>query len=145
MEAAEFERRAVERLDPVMRPYGFPFDPQSGGFSLLFHCDGDDLDRIRHRWPGWFGEVAAVYAPQDVVCLDLWVQRMPHPYERVGDRWDWSFEVSPEEIARFVGVDDVERLDVLSPGDAVPWLAQLAVVLGRYLDAVDAAESARRD
>ena len=144
MEASEFERLAVDRLDPVLRPYGFPFDPQSGGFYLLFHCDGDDVERVRERWPSWFAGVAATYGPDEVVCLDLWVERAKHPHQRFGDRWDWSFEVAPEEMARVVGEDAIGRLDELALGDAVPWLDALADVLARYLAAVAAAEAAHR-
>ncbi|WP_370324118.1 hypothetical protein [Euzebya sp.] len=125
-----FARAVIDRLEPVFAPQGFPVQRSNADDrSVLFHCDGPLVGVVRRRCPTWFGDVAARSGDDPGLCLDLWVQ--------VGDDgWYADLEgVQDGELAAAVGVGAVARLQALRTGGLHPWLDQVAVVYGGFLDA----------
>jgi hypothetical protein len=132
------------RLDPVLAPRGFPYAADGNGVSgpgeaaaynrgsVLFHCDGPGaVDEVMARYPGWSDRLRASYGPQEILCLDLWVQ------QEHGSR-SWSFEVFEDDVAEAAGTDARERLARSSTGPLEEWVDQLAVMLDRYFTDLEA-------
>lgn len=132
----DFAAEAVKWLQPVLAPRGFPHDPRAAtDESVLFHCDGADLDEVIDRYPGWRDRLRESYSSEQFPCLDVWVQRAE-------GRPSWSFESFERDVAAVAGSQAMRRLEDLETGPLEAWLEQLAHVLDTYFSALEAESNA---
>ena len=81
------------------------------------------------RYRGWSTRLREGYGPQEILCLDLWVQQ-----ER-GMR-SWDFEGFEDDVVRIAGTEAEQRLASLSSGPLNEWVDQLGFMLDRYFAAL---------
>lgn len=126
MEDQGFAATVVRHLEPVLGPRGFPSqDPTRNDGSVLFHCDGPEVERVLDRHPAWRTSLRESYGEQPIPCLDLWVQQDD------GVR-AWSFEIFGSEVAAVAGARALQRLEDLQEASLDAWAAQLASILDAY-------------
>lgn len=126
MGTSGFAAKVVEHLDPVLAPRGFP--AQGYGehdSSVLFHCDGPNVEGALERYPSWRQPLADSYGGQPMPCLDLWVQQD-------GRTRSWSLEIFNRDVATAAGPEAMRRLEDLKNGSVDDWAAQLADVFEIY-------------
>lgn len=143
MNDPDFCAVASARLDPILAPRGFPYATHHNGVStpgepavqnqdsVLFHCDGvEAVTELMARYPGWSARLRESYGPQEILCLDLWVQQ-----ER-GIR-SWNFETFEDDVVRIAGTEAEQRLADLSSGPLNEWVDQLGFMLDRYFTSLE--------
>jgi hypothetical protein len=130
-------------LDPILAPRGFPYAAHHNGVTgpgqpaaynpdnVLFHCDGDLVEETLRRYPTWVDPLRASYGPEEIICLDLWVQQE-------GGVRTWSFELLEDDVAAAAGEDAMRRLEELADAPLEEWVGQLARVLDAYFRTLEA-------
>lgn len=136
MDRPGFAVEVIEYLEPVLAPRGFPSQgPGANDDSVLFHCDGPEVDAVLDRHPAWREPLRESYGGGAIPCLDLWVQQ--------DDRTrSWSFEVFDDDVAAAAGPEAMQRLQALQEAPVDEWAAQLAHILDAYFSALETDSSA---
>lgn len=137
MDHQDFAATVVRHLEPVLGPRGFPSQRHEGhANSVLFHCDGPNVEHALDRHPRWRDPLRESYGNLAIPCLDLWVTHED------GTR-SWSFEVFDRDVAAAAGPEAMRRLEDLQAAPVDEWAAQLATVLDAYFTEVEG-DPARR-